>query len=255
MISYSKSFVAGLLVVSFFLAMPLFVHAEESETSIQLETPAEIKIKVSQFFAETPIMITVAQCESNFRQFTDAGNVMHNASGKYVGIFQIDESIHKNKALALGFDINTVDGNIGYAKYLYLKEGSRPWPNCSKKYVPAAVTASKSNSDETVVLVELGIGKCSTDMQITQTLRTGKRDISKQQVKLLQAHINRILKTQYNQAAGPTDGIFGPMTKQGVQRLQIALNETLKPEPKLVIDGIVGSYTRAAINNSCADEE
>jgi len=41
------------------------------------------------------------------------------------------------------------------------------------------------------------------------------------------------------------------MTKQGVQRLQIALNEVLQPNPLLVIDGIVGPFTRAAINGSC----
>ena len=68
---------------------------------------------------------------------------------------------------------------------------------------------------------------------------------------LLQAHINRILAAQYNQAAGPTDGIFGKLTKRGVERLQVALNSILKPIPKLKIDGVVGPFTRDAINNSC----
>lgn len=77
----------------------------------------------------------------------------------------------------------------------------------------------------------------------------GKQVIS--EVALLQAHINRILAAQYSQASGPEDGIFGVLTKQGVQRLQQALNDVLKPQKLLVIDGIVGPYTRDAINNSC----
>lgn len=71
------------------------------------------------------------------------------------------------------------------------------------------------------------------------------------EINILQAHINRILASQYNQAAGPVDGIFRKLTKQGVERLQVALNTVLKPVPVLKIDGIVGPFTRAAINHSC----
>jgi len=67
----------------------------------------------------------------------------------------------------------------------------------------------------------------------------------------LQGHVNRILGSEYKEAAGPIDGIFGPLTKQGVERLQEALNTILKPNSPLVIDGIVGPFTRAAINDSC----
>lgn len=69
---------------------------------------------------------------------------------------------------------------------------------------------------------------------------------------ILQAHINRILASQYNQVAGPVDGIFGPLTEQGVMRLQQALSETLDLDSLLVSDGIVGPFTREAINNSCS---
>jgi lysozyme family protein len=43
-------------------------------------------------------------------------------------------------------------------------------------------------------------------------------------------------------------------TKQGVQRLQQALNTIVQPQPSLILDGIVGPYTKAAINNSCGAE-
>ncbi len=74
------------------------------------------------------------------------------------------------------------------------------------------------------------------------------------EVKLLQSHINRILRDEYgSEASGPEDGIFGPLTKRGVMRLQKRLNEILKGILKkpLVIDGIVGPFTREAIRLFC----
>lgn len=70
------------------------------------------------------------------------------------------------------------------------------------------------------------------------------------EVSLLQAHINRILKDDYVQAAGPVDRWFRLKTKEGVKRLQQKLNK-LNPTLHLVIDGIVGPLTQAAINKSC----
>jgi len=105
----------------------------------------------------------------------------------------------------------------------------------------------------------LGSGKCSSALIITDNLRQGDKNgvysaynkgIIKQ-VNILQAHINRILAASYKQAAGPVDGIYGPLTKEGVKRLQTALNTVLKPTPLLKIDGIVGPFTKGAINNSC----
>jgi peptidoglycan hydrolase-like protein with peptidoglycan-binding domain len=72
------------------------------------------------------------------------------------------------------------------------------------------------------------------------------------QVNLLQTHMNRLLLDEYgNQASGPVDGIFGPLTKRGVERLQNRLNELLSTMTPLDIDGIVGPFTKAAINMSC----
>jgi hypothetical protein len=94
-------------------------------------TPTEIEAKVRTYFADTPVMIEIARCESKFRQFTDAGNVFYGgAGGGMVGIFQFFESIHKAPALALGFDLATVEGNLGYAKHLYSEQGTTPWRSC-----------------------------------------------------------------------------------------------------------------------------
>jgi peptidoglycan hydrolase-like protein with peptidoglycan-binding domain len=111
------------------------------------------------------------------------------------------------------------------------------------------------------VKVPLNAGTCPTHLIVSDAMKQGDRDgnyssYNKKkvtQVNILQSHINRILVAQYNQAAGPVDGIFGPLTKQGVMRLQAALNTILKPVPILTVDGIVGSFTRSAINNSCGN--
>jgi hypothetical protein len=101
--------------------------------------------------------------------------------------------------------------------------------------------------------------QCPSNQMITNNMKQGDRDGrygSYQkgivtQVHLLQEHMNRLLKSEYNQAAGPVDGIYGALTKQGVQRLQAKLNQLLPTMKPLVTDGIVGAYTKRALNVSC----
>ena len=108
----------------------------------------------------------------------------------------------------------------------------------------------------------LGGNLCSSNLTIHNFMKKGDRDgyyssYNKgkvTEIKLLQSHINRILKNDYTEKpAGPEDGIFGILTQQGVKRLQTKLNELLKGiiEKPLIVDGIVGPYTREAINHSC----
>ncbi len=108
-----------------------------SETSSQftgsttVHTPIQIETKVRADFADIPVMIDIARCESKFRQFTDAGNVFRGGAGnQMIGVFQFYESIHKASALALGFDMATVEGNLGYARHLYQAQGTTPWREC-----------------------------------------------------------------------------------------------------------------------------
>ena len=108
----------------------------------------------------------------------------------------------------------------------------------------------------------LGGKLCPQNLTIHNFMKKGDRDgkyssYNKgrvREVKLLQSHINRILKNEYTEKpAGPEDGIFGTLTERGVKRLQTKLNKLLKGIIKkpLIVDGIVGPYTREAINHSC----
>ena len=76
-------------------------------------------------FPNDPVMVVIANCESGFRQYDSTGNLLRN--GAVIGIFQFDQNAHQATAASLGFDITTVTGNIGYAQYLYGKEGTDPW--------------------------------------------------------------------------------------------------------------------------------
>jgi hypothetical protein len=91
-----------------------------------------VKEYVNEYFADEPILAAIAQCESQMRQFGANGQVLKNPHSTAVGVFQIMSSIHGSLADdKLGLDINTLQGNAAYARYLYEKEGTRPW-NSSK---------------------------------------------------------------------------------------------------------------------------
>ncbi len=81
-----------------------------------------------QEFFEAPILIEVARCESEFRQFDKDGNVIRGrAVPDDIGVMQINEYFHGETAEKMGLDIHTVEGNVAYAKYLYDKYGLKPW--------------------------------------------------------------------------------------------------------------------------------
>jgi hypothetical protein len=88
----------------------------------------EVKRMVQDEFSDAPAMIRVAACESRYRQFKDDGSLLYNLQGSSaVGVFQIMESIHYDNAVELGYDIHSVEGNIGYARHLYDTDGIGHW--------------------------------------------------------------------------------------------------------------------------------
>lgn len=93
-----------------------------------LTDPKKIEAIVRARYANTPILIEIARCESTFRQFTDKGEVVRGIANKYdVGIMQINEKYHADTAEKLGYDIYDIDGNLAFGEYLYKKYGSSAW--------------------------------------------------------------------------------------------------------------------------------
>ncbi len=94
---------------------------------------------VSQYFADTPVLVSIAKCESRFRQWNSDGSIHRGEINRSdLGVMQVNEYYHGEKADELGFDLYTLDGNLAYAKYLYEKEGSRPWASSQKCWGKAA---------------------------------------------------------------------------------------------------------------------
>ncbi len=105
---------------------------EEKATST-ITTSKELEKKVKAYFKDDPILVDIARCESRFRQLDSNGNILRGLINKGdLGIMQINEYYHADKAAKLGYNLKTVDGNLAYAKYLYNKEGVQPWISSSK---------------------------------------------------------------------------------------------------------------------------
>jgi hypothetical protein len=91
-----------------------------------------VKRFVNDYFADTPILAHIAACESRYRQLDKSGNVIRGEQNSSdVGVMQINEYYHLETAKKMGLDIYTIEGNVAYAKYLYDKEGAKPWMSSS----------------------------------------------------------------------------------------------------------------------------
>lgn len=89
---------------------------------------AAVEEYLKKNFADTPILVEIAKCESEFRQFHKNGDLLRGrVDNADVGVMQINERYHLETSKKLGFNIHTIEGNIAYAKYLYEKSGSKPW--------------------------------------------------------------------------------------------------------------------------------
>lgn len=118
------------ILVALALAPTLWLIPNE----VVIENPQcgqSVKEQVQCAFPETPIMLEIARCESQFRQFKDGNVLRGELNADDVGVFQINEHYHLEASKKMGLDIHTTKGNIDYAKYLYQHQGTTPW-NWSK---------------------------------------------------------------------------------------------------------------------------
>lgn len=91
-----------------------------------------VKRYIEDRFANTPILISIARCESQNRQYDKNGKVLRGIQNNLdVGVMQINEKYHLEESKRLGFNIYTIEGNTAYAKYLYDKQGAKPWMSSS----------------------------------------------------------------------------------------------------------------------------
>lgn len=107
------------------ITRPLVSETPNAEVRAVVKTTKEF---VREFFVATPILAEIARCESQFRQHDKAGRALRGTvNPKDVGVMQINELYHGERAKSLGYDIYSLEGNLAYAKWLYEREGGNPW--------------------------------------------------------------------------------------------------------------------------------
>ncbi|MFA5764254.1 MAG: hypothetical protein WC915_05600 [archaeon] len=111
------------------------LNAPMKEVGISTNIPLkeDLEKKVKAYFKDDPILVDIARCESRFRQYDENGVTLRGKVNKGdLGIMQINEYYHAEKAESMGFNLHDAEGNLAYAKYLYEKEGGQPWISSSK---------------------------------------------------------------------------------------------------------------------------
>lgn len=196
---------------------------------------AVVEAEVRKTFADAPVMIEIARCESKFRQFTDAGNPLNGGAGGMIGIFQINQSVHKAFALGQGYDITTVEGNMGYARYLYTKEGTNPWISSFPCWSGA------TNNPE---------GASTTSPPSSPLTNNLSFGMIHPQVLTLQQTLNRLQFTIAPDGPGSPGNEttkFGSLTRETVRKFQCAQNIVCSGDEASTGYGYVGARTRAAL--------
>ena len=119
------------------MTTPLTTSTPANGSSLKTEDPiprkenkklVTVEQEVRVYFRDIPQLAEIAKCESHFRHTDTDGNIFHGEENdKDIGVMQINEDYHLEAAEKLGIDIYTLKGNMTYARYLYGKQGVRPW--------------------------------------------------------------------------------------------------------------------------------
>ena len=228
-----RTILAGTLL-SLVVTLATPAHAQtatttQSDTEIATTTspipfnqfdPVHVEAKVRTIFADIPVMIKIAKCESNFRQFDSSGNPLYGGTGGMVGVFQVAAAVHNKASRGLNYDINSLDGNLAYALYLYENEGTVPW---------------------------LASAHCWNPQPIATALKVGSSGTS---VKVLQQMLNRNgypIAKEGEGSPGLESTFFGPLTRESVKRFQCDMRIVCSGSEKTSGYGMVGAKTKQAL--------
>ncbi len=100
---------------------------------------------VEDYFSDMPIMAKIAKCESRNRHLGADGQVLRGEKTPLDrGVMQINLYYHEATAKKMGLDLHDLDDNVAYARYLYEKQGAKPWMSSSACWSkPSANLAKK----------------------------------------------------------------------------------------------------------------
>lgn len=103
---------------------------QTEEVVAVLEEPATSNTEevVRSYFADIPVMIEVARCESHFtHELADGSILQGRVDSADTGVMQINKRYHLAAATAMNLDLDKLYDNMAYARYLYEKQGTQPW--------------------------------------------------------------------------------------------------------------------------------
>lgn len=104
-------------------------HIADQATEVAVVTAAvNTEEMVRSYFADIPVLIEVARCESGFQHDLANGSVIQGRiDAADTGVMQINKRYHETAATAMQLDIDDLQGNMEYARHLYETQGTRPW--------------------------------------------------------------------------------------------------------------------------------
>ncbi len=93
-----------------------------------VSAPLDTEATVRSYFADIPVMIEVARCESTFRhELADGSVLVGRVDQADTGVMQINKRYHEATATAMQLNLDDIYDNLEYARYLYEKQGTQPW--------------------------------------------------------------------------------------------------------------------------------
>lgn len=243
-----------------------------------LYSSAQVEAIVRAYFADIPAMAEVARCESGYRQFAADGTVLADPSNSWIGAFQISR-IHSAEAAALGDDLESLEGNMMYARFLYNQSGLAPWYSSQSCWgsatteapvVPTATSTAEPTATHTPSAPQAASTSASSmspsSAEATQTVQPttqpgpSTRAVSieiplwlgaeEPSVMVLQQTLNRAgfaLATEGPGSPGQETEKFGALTRSAVRTFQCAKLALCAGDENTTGYGVVGPRTLAAL--------
>lgn len=104
------------------------VTVSRTDAPLLASTPQSLEEYVEAYFKDEPILAEIARCESRFRHLNKSGEILRGEVNAFdIGVMQINTHYHEETADDLGINLHTLEGNLSYARYLFEKEGTKPW--------------------------------------------------------------------------------------------------------------------------------
>jgi hypothetical protein len=101
---------------------------ETASENVELLATNDTEAIVREYFADIPVMIQVARCESQFRHTLPDGSILKGkVDSADTGVMQINKRYHSAEAEKMGLDLNDIYDNMAFARHLYEKQGTKPW--------------------------------------------------------------------------------------------------------------------------------